>query len=104
MTLCVLKVTITRYPVPDKPAITSPGINELQSSVEGDAYQWYCNSRPLPGSTRNVIVTRGGLYSVKVSRGDCISELSDPLEFKLTSPVLRILSSIYPNPAQRNLQ
>jgi hypothetical protein len=36
-----------------------------------------------------------------VTGGSCYSELSDPFDFKLTSPALRLLSRLYPNPAGR---
>jgi uncharacterized repeat protein (TIGR01451 family) len=96
------RVTITRYAAPGKPVVAYLGVNELQSSVEGDSYQWYCNGRRLADNTRSIRADRGGIFSVKVSRGSCTSELSDLLHFRLTSPVLMLLANIYPNPAARD--
>ncbi len=93
------RVTITRYPNPEKPTIAFLGVNELQSSVEGDSYQWHCNGRLLPGNARSIEADQAGTYTVQVANGRCYSELSDPVDFKLTSPVLKVLSRIYPNPA-----
>jgi uncharacterized repeat protein (TIGR01451 family) len=95
------RVTVTRYPSPEKPVIASVGVNGLQSSVAGDAYQWYCDNRSLPGTGRRIEADRAGTYTVQVKSGSCSSELSDPVDFKLTSPVLKVLSRIYPNPAGR---
>jgi hypothetical protein len=78
------------------------GVNELQSSVEGDAYQWHCDGRPLPDNTRSIKANRGGVYTVQVSGGGCTSSPSDPLALRLTGPMLELLSVIYPNPAGRD--
>ena len=97
------RVTVTRYRNPDKPAVASLGGNELQSTVEGGTYQWYCNGLPLPDHTRSIKAGRGGLYTVRVSGGgDCPPAFSEPFDFPLTGPVLDLLSAIYPNPAGRD--
>jgi uncharacterized repeat protein (TIGR01451 family) len=95
------RVTVTRFPNPEKPVIAFVGVNGLQSSVEGDSYQWYCDNLPLAGNGRRIEADRAGAYTVQVANGSCSSELSDPLDFRLTSPVLKVLSRIYPNPAGR---
>ena len=97
------RVTVTRYPNPEKPAVAPVGVNGLESTVEGDTYQWLCNGRLLPDHTRSIIAGRGGLYTVRVSGGNgCASAFSDPFDFRLTGPVLDLLSAIYPNPAGRD--
>jgi uncharacterized repeat protein (TIGR01451 family) len=95
------RVTVTRYPGPEKPVIAFLGVNELQCTVAGDTYQWYCNGQVLPGNTRSIEADRAGSYTVQAANDSCYSELSDPFDFKLTSPALRMLSRIYPNPAGR---
>jgi uncharacterized repeat protein (TIGR01451 family) len=92
------RVTVTRHPAPEKPTIAHTGVNELLCSTEGDAYQWYCQGTPLPDRTRTIRATRGGSYSVSVTRAHCTSDPSDPLDFRLTSPVLGLLARLYPNP------
>jgi uncharacterized repeat protein (TIGR01451 family) len=42
------RVTVTRYPSPAAPTIAYLGVNDLQSSVEGETYEWHCNGRPWP--------------------------------------------------------
>jgi uncharacterized repeat protein (TIGR01451 family) len=96
------RVTITLYPGPEKPVIAFLGVNELQCTVEGSTYQWHCNGRSLPDNTRSIKADRAGSYTVQAANDSCYSELSDPFDFKLTSPVLRVLSRIYPNPAGIN--
>jgi hypothetical protein len=97
------RVTVTRFPGPENPAVAYLDVNGLQSTVAGDTYQWYCNGRLLPDHTRSIKAGRGGLYTVRVSGGNgCASAFSDPLDFRLTGPVLDLLSAIYPNPAGRD--
>jgi len=97
------RVTVTHYRTPGRPAISLLGVNELHSTVEGDAYQWYCNGHPLPDHSRSIRADRGGLYTVRVSGGgDCPPAFSEPFDFRLTGPVLEKLSVIYPNPAGRD--
>ncbi|MBD0257193.1 MAG: T9SS type A sorting domain-containing protein, partial [Cytophagales bacterium] len=97
------RVTVTRRRSPATPTIAYLGVNELQSSVEGETYQWHCNGRPLADNTRSIQAIRGGVYTVRVSDGGCTSPLSGPFDFRLTSPVLALLSTVYPNPADREV-
>jgi uncharacterized repeat protein (TIGR01451 family) len=93
------RVTVTRHPAPVKPTVAYTGVNELLCSTEGDAYQWYHEGNPLPDRTRTIQAIRGGSYAVSVTRANCTSGLSDPLDFRLTSPVTQLLTRLYPNPA-----
>ncbi|HEX8528920.1 MAG TPA: T9SS type A sorting domain-containing protein, partial [Cytophagales bacterium] len=95
------RVTVTRHRSPAVPTIAYLGVNDLQSSVEGETYQWYCNGLPLADNGRTLKGIRGGMYTVRVSAGGCFSALSAPFDFRLTSPVLALLATVYPNPAER---
>jgi uncharacterized repeat protein (TIGR01451 family) len=93
------RVKVTRSRGPAAPTIAYLGVNDLQSSVEGETYQWYCNGLPLADNGRTLKAVRGGVYTVRVSGGGCPSALSEPFDFRLTGPVLALLATVYPNPA-----
>ena len=74
----------------------------LESSVTGDAYQWYLDGEILEGATDKVLVAQlSGDYSVKVIRGGC-SRLSDTYTFNEevlnANRALENAVHLYPNP------
>jgi uncharacterized repeat protein (TIGR01451 family) len=96
-------VTITRLHNPEKPLIAQEGANELICGIEGEHYQWYLNQALLPDNTRSIQATKGGKYAVKITNGNCTSDLSESYDFKMSGSVITSLTRIYPNPTDGKL-
>ena len=88
--------------------LAKPGIlasaNVLESSIEGDSYQWYLNGEVLSGETSKVVVAnQSGDYSVEVTKGSC-STLSDAFTFNEevlnANKALLAALNLYPNPVE----
>ncbi|WP_296620946.1 T9SS type A sorting domain-containing protein [Marivirga sp.] len=88
--------------------LAKPGIlasaNVLESSIEGDSYQWYLNGEILSGETAKVVVAnQSGDYSVEVTKANC-SALSDAFTFNEevlnANKALQAALNLYPNPVE----
>jgi hypothetical protein len=88
--------------------LAKPGIlasaNVLESSIDGDRYQWYLNGEVLSGETSKVVVAnQSGDYSVEVTKGSC-SNLSDAFTFNEevlnANKALLAALNLYPNPVE----
>lgn len=88
--------------------LAKPGIlasaNVLESSIDGDSYQWYLNGEVLSGETSKVVVAnQSGDYSVEVTKGSC-STLSDAFTFNEevlnANKALLAALNLYPNPVE----
>jgi len=89
-----------------KPGILVSG-NVLESSIEGDQYQWYLNGELLEEETGKLIVTsKPGDYTVEVSKANC-SMLSDSFTFNEevlnANRALENALNFYPNPVADKL-
>lgn len=83
-----------------------PGIlvsgNVLESSIEGDSYQWYLDGSILEDETGKILVANAsGDYTVEVSKGNC-SIVSDAFTFNEevlnANKALENALKLYPNP------
>lgn len=86
-----------------RPGIIASG-NVLESSVEGDAYQWYLNNEKLSTETgKLIVVSKSGDYTLEVMKGTC-SNISDAYTFKeeilSANKALEDVIELYPNPVQ----
>ncbi|WMN11394.1 T9SS type A sorting domain-containing protein [Marivirga salinae] len=88
--------------------LATPGIlvsnNVLESSVEGDSYQWYLNGEILEGERGKVLVAQeSGEYSVEVSKANC-TKISDAYTFSEevlnANKALANAVHLYPNPVK----
>jgi hypothetical protein len=84
-----------------KPGILISG-NVLESSIEGDSYQWYLDDEILSGETSKILVANEmGDYKVEVSKVNC-KTLSDSFTFneEVLSAIRALQSALklYPNP------
>ncbi|ADR20906.1 hypothetical protein MATR_14680 [Marivirga tractuosa] len=86
--------------------LATPGIlvsnNVLESSVEGEGYQWYLNNEILPDETGKILVAQeSGDYTVEVSKANCI-KTSDAYTFSEevlnANKALANAIDLYPNP------
>ncbi|WKV11892.1 T9SS type A sorting domain-containing protein [Marivirga harenae] len=86
--------------------LTVPGIlvsgNVLESSIEGDSYQWYLDGNQMDSETGKVLVANAsGDYKVEVSKGDC-SKISESFTFNEevlnANKALENALKLYPNP------
>ncbi|WP_340153344.1 T9SS type A sorting domain-containing protein [uncultured Marivirga sp.] len=86
--------------------LTVPGIlvsgNVLESSIEGDSYQWYLDGNQMDSETGKVLVANAsGDYKVEVSKGDC-SNISESFTFNEevlnANKALENALKLYPNP------
>ena len=95
---------------PAKPKISISGRNTMSptltsSSDEGN--QWYFNGSALDGETNpSLDITHQGIYAVRVSADDCVSELSDAKVFIITGDTDARQDEallVYPNPVHDRL-
>ena len=86
--------------------LATPGIlvsnNVLESSVEGDSYQWYLNGEILSDEIGKILVAQeSGNYTVEVSKANCI-KTSDAYTFSEevlnANKELANAVELYPNP------
>lgn len=86
--------------------LATPGIlvsnNVLESSVEGDSYQWYLNGEILSDEIGKILVAQeSGDYTVEVSKANCI-KTSDAYTFSEevlnANKELANAVELYPNP------
>ncbi|HET8858955.1 T9SS type A sorting domain-containing protein [Marivirga sp.] len=86
--------------------LATPGIlvsaNVLESSVEGDSYQWYLDGVVLEGETGKVLVAQlSGDYTVEVGKANC-TKVSDAYTFSEevlnANKALANALNLYPNP------
>ncbi|MBS4066028.1 MAG: T9SS type A sorting domain-containing protein [Chitinophagaceae bacterium] len=77
-------VTVNFVPKPLQPIITVNANSFLSSSTTGN--QWYLNDNLISGATgQQYIPTASGIYTVIVTINGCSSEVSDPVNFVITS-------------------
>ncbi len=91
----------------DQPNIIPNG-NVLETSVEGDSYQWFLEGDLIAGEGKNMlVVSNDGNYQVEVSKSGC-TKLSDGYFFqqRVTSTAQKMLNQIqiYPNPVFDEIQ
>ncbi|MGM0582048.1 MAG: T9SS type A sorting domain-containing protein [Bacteroidota bacterium] len=86
--------------------LASPGIlvsnNVLESSVEGDSYQWYLDGEILEDENGKILVAQEpGEYTVEVTKANC-SQVSDAYAFSEevlnANKALADAVNLYPNP------
>jgi len=91
--------------------ISKPGIlafnNVLESSIEGDSYQWYLNGETLEDETNKlIVVSEKGDYEVVVTQVNC-SAISDVFTFNQevlkTNELLENSINLYPNPVSEKI-
>ncbi|WMN07003.1 T9SS type A sorting domain-containing protein [Marivirga arenosa] len=91
--------------------ISQPGIlvsnNVLESSIEGDSYQWYLNGELLEDETNKlIVVTQKGDYELVVTQGNCsaTSEVfSFDQEILKANELLENSINLYPNPVSEKM-
>ncbi len=91
---------VRKYPIPEKPEITTYFMELISSSCCGN--QWYLNGNPIAGATNQTYqVSVSGLYHVVVTMNSCSSEPSDPVDIivGIPEPVPETIA-IFPNPAK----
>jgi hypothetical protein len=103
------RVVISVKPLPTTPVITKVGTYtlEAQGALPGETYFWQANGTPLRDSAGVIKARQEGLYvaytqlsyvvPAPVGRITCISESSDPFEFRY-DPGIQSGLSVYPNP------
>lgn len=90
---------------PAKPIITlsvADNENKVLASSAPDGNQWYLNGQAIASATGATWHPEtAGVYTVKATVDDCVSELSDPFFFIVTDILSTSESTIkiYPNPA-----
>ncbi|WP_375578176.1 T9SS type A sorting domain-containing protein [Marivirga tractuosa] len=91
--------------------LAKPGIlvsaNILESSVEGDTFQWYLDGEILENETGKILVAKqSGDYTVGVTKANC-SKVSDSFRFNeevlSANNALNNALNIYPNPVEDNM-
>ncbi|WNB18812.1 T9SS type A sorting domain-containing protein [Marivirga arenosa] len=91
--------------------ISKPGIlafnNVLESSIEGDSYQWYLNGESLEDETNKlIVVSEKGDYEVVVTQVNC-SATSDVYTFDQeilkANELLENSINLYPNPVSEKI-
>jgi hypothetical protein len=91
---------------PSKPTISAADLNTnspqlISSNQEGN--QWYLNGEKINGANNKVFeVAEAGVYTVKNTIDDCVSELSDPYAMVVLGlePFVESVLELYPNPVE----
>lgn len=95
--------------LPKKPSISSSGLgseNLILTSSSTTGNQWYLNESLIPLATAQTFnATEQGSYKVTVTIDGCIGEFSDAFSVIITKvdDPQNFDVSLYPNPAQQNL-
>ena len=100
---------ITVKPTPNQPIIDNPGIDVLESSVEGDHYRWYLDGvLMVDQTTRSFRALESGVYQVEVIQAGCVSQLSTEFILEVTSLEATLIETygfkIHPNPTDGELE
>lgn len=101
-------ITVTVYPNPSTPTITTNGNMLISSAISGN--QWYFNGNIIPGATQQVhTATQSGSYYVVVTDVNTCTAQSAPTTFSPTSIDGSDFGSdervmLYPNPANEKLE
>ncbi len=89
---------------PSKPLVENIQGNLLQSSVEGDSYQWFRNDSLLNTQGRSLEASISGEYRVRVISAGCESPFSESYSFLVTALEEELARqyglSIQPNPTE----
>jgi hypothetical protein len=92
--------------------LATPGVlvsgNILESSVEGDSYQWYLNGEVLEGENAKILIAEdSGDYTVEVSKSNC-TKISESYTFSEeilnANRALVHAIKLYPNPVVDQLK
>lgn len=98
--------TVTFGSQPSTPSILVNGNLLASSATQGN--QWFLNGNPIPGATGQFYSpTENGFYSVQTNDNGCLSNMSDIINFTLTSASETLDGKsilVYPNPARDRLQ
>jgi hypothetical protein len=95
---------------PAKPVITINGGNTEAVTLTSSATagnQWYLNGTSITNATNSTVAaTTQGLYKVKVTVDDCVSEFSDETALIVTGDIQTLFKQVdaYPNPAENYLE
>jgi len=96
-------LTIRVYATPEKPDISEEN-GLLVCSVEGTDYEWFLNGNRLEVHTQSIDPQEEGNYTVQVSNGSCLSELSEAYEYLEDVGIFKLSATrwikIHPNPAK----
>jgi len=102
---CSATDTFVVHSILPVPVITAT--NNILSSSATTGNQWYLDGNPIPGAVgQQFQATTSGLYTVKVTSGDCPDIFSAAYNFTITATVDPVLNSelrIYPNPGINEL-
>lgn len=97
---------LTFNTIPNQPSISQNGLVLTSSSATGN--QWMRNGQNIPGATgQQFSVVQSGIYTVVVSEGGCLSEVSAALAVNLTSVDDEQFGTfnirMFPNPASHQV-
>jgi hypothetical protein len=96
-------ITVRVYATPEKPYISEEN-GLLVCSVEGTDYEWFLNGNRLDVHTQSIDPQEEGNYTVQVSNGSCLSELSGAYEYLEEVGIFKLSATrwikIHPNPAK----
>lgn len=85
---------------PFQPTIIANGNTLVSTTVSGN--QWFLNGVAIPGATGQFYqATTSGFYTVQVTDGECLSEMSDLYNFTITDvddPAVSNAIKVFPNP------
>ncbi|HZY79574.1 MAG TPA: T9SS type A sorting domain-containing protein [Cyclobacteriaceae bacterium] len=98
-------VTITFCVNPRRPTITVTQAAEkatLRSSATTNN-SWTLNGDPLGLTTQEITVTKDGVYKVRTSEFNCISDFSEAANIKITAIEDAAEVSLFPNPVTKTL-